>query len=296
LKPHYSQTFYRALWFEAGVALARALGIGRARRLGRGLAEVYRWTHPHVQLTLRRNLALVCGPDLHEETVRRTFHNFGATLADYFQLGARTREEALALMETRHGFEHLQNALADGKGALLVTVHSGLFELGGLLMEQFHLPLVVLSLPEPSLALGRWRAAYRQRWGAETLEVGDNEFSFVEIAHQLAQGKCVAMLMDRPHGNADAVWLELPHGNVAFSTGPVWLSLLTGAPLVPATILATPSGKYAMEALPPFRPKWRGPDRQAEVRAHTIELAGRFRESICNHPDQWYQFAPLAQP
>jgi KDO2-lipid IV(A) lauroyltransferase len=259
------------------------------------LAEAYRLTHPRAQSAVRENLALLCGLQLRESTVRATFRNFGATLADYFQLGARTKQDALALIETRRGFENIQSALADGKGALLVTVHTGLFELGGLLMEKFHLPLVVLSLPEPSPALNQWRAAYRQRWGAETLEVGVGQFSFVEIARQLAGGKCVAMLTDRPQGNGDAVLVDFPHGKVPFSTGPVWLSLLTGAPLVAATILATESGGYALEALPPLRTQWRGPDRAATVREFTLELASCFREPLCNHPDQWYQFVPLSR-
>jgi KDO2-lipid IV(A) lauroyltransferase len=295
LKPHYSQTLYRAFWFDTGVRLARLLGVNGARLVARALAEAYRLTHPRAQSAVRENLSLLCGPQLPKGAVRRTFRNFGATLADYFQLGARTREDALALVETRRGFENIQSALADGKGALLVTVHTGLFELGGLLMEEFHLPLVVLSLPEPSPALNQWRAAYRQRWGAETLEVGVSEFSFVEIARQLGNGKCVAMLMDRPHGNGDVVLVDFPHGQVPFSTGPVWLSLLTGAPIIPSTILATESGGYAMEALPPLRPKWRGADHAASVREVTLELAARFREALCNHPDQWYQFAPLSR-
>jgi len=295
LKPHYSQTLYRAFWFDTGVRLARLLGVTGARRGARALAEIYRLTHPRAQAAVRENLALLCGPQLPTAIVRRTFGNFGATLADYFQLGARSKEDAMALIETRHGFENIQDALADGKGALLVTVHTGLFELGGLLTEQFHLPLVVLSLPEPSPALSQWRAAYRQRWGAETLEVGVGEFSFVEIARQLGNGKCVAMLMDRPQGNGDTVLVDFPHGKVPFSTGPVWLSLLTGAPLIASTVLATESGRYALEALPPLRTKWCGRDRATTVSEYTLELASRFREPLCNHPDQWYQFAPLSR-
>jgi lauroyl/myristoyl acyltransferase len=295
LKPHYSQTFYRAFWFDAGVVVARLLGVRAARGLARALAELYRLTHPSTRASVRENLALLCGPELSEQTVRRTFRNFGATLADYFQLGARTKPAALALIESWRGLEHIQSALADGKGMLLVTAHTGLFELGGLIMEQSQLPLVVLSLPEPSAALNRWRADYRRRWGAETLEVGADQFSFVHVTRQLAQGKCVAMLMDRPQGNGDAVLVEFPHGRVPFSTGPVWLSLLTGAPVVAVTILATESGRYVLEASPPLRPQWRSADRAADVRAYTVELAGLFRDALCNHPDQWYQFAPLSQ-
>jgi lauroyl/myristoyl acyltransferase len=134
LKPYYSQTLYRAFWFDAGVRLARLLWVEGSRKVARAFAEGYRLTHPGAQAAVRENLTLLCGPELPERIVRQTFRNFGATLADYFQLGARTKPDALALIETRRGFEHIQSALADGKGALLVTVHTGLFELGGLLM------------------------------------------------------------------------------------------------------------------------------------------------------------------
>ena len=294
MKPHYSQTLYRAFWFDAGVSAARLLGVKGARALARVFAEFYRLTHPQAHAVVRENLALLCGPQLQEATVRRTFRNFGAALADYFQLGARTKEDALALIEARHGFEHIQSALAGGKGILLVTVHTGLFELGGLLLEQFQLPLVVLSLPEPSPALNRWRAAYRQRWGAETLEVGGGEFSFVAIARELARGKCVAMLVDRPHRGDDAILVDFPHGQVPFSTGPAWLSLLTGAPLVPTTFLATGDGKYIVEAQPPLSLQRCGQDHARAVHEFTIKLAACFREKICQHPDQWYQFTPLS--
>jgi lauroyl/myristoyl acyltransferase len=285
---------YRAFWFDTGVFVARLLGVNGARRLARAVAEFYRLTHPQTQATLRDNLALLCGPQLGEPTVRRAFRNFGATLADYFQLGARTKAEALALIESRRGFEHIQEALVSGKGVLLVTVHTGLFELGGLLLEEFQLPLVVLSLPEPDPALNRWRADYRRRWGAETLEVGRGEFSFVAITRELAHGKCVAMLVDRPHQGDDAILVDFPHGQVPFSTGPAWLSLLTGAPLVPTTIVATAGGKYVVDAQAPLYLQPSRRNHAGAVHELTVELAARFRDTICQHPDQWYQFAPLS--
>jgi len=287
---------YRASWFDAGVLAARLLGLNGARGLARTVAEFYRLTHPQAQATVRQNLALLCGPQLAGPAVRRTFRNFGATMADYFQLGARTKQDALALIDSRRGFEHIQTALAGGKGVLVVTVHTGLFELGGLLLEEFQLPLVVLSLPEPDPALNEWRAAYRRQWGAETLEVGSGEFSFVAITRELAQGKCVAMLVDRPHRGDDAILVDFPHGRVPFSTGPAWLSLLSGAPLVPTTIVASANGKYTVEAQSPLYLESPGQDHAATVRQLTLEIADRFRETICRHPDQWYQFAPLSQP
>jgi KDO2-lipid IV(A) lauroyltransferase len=277
------------------LAVARVLSVRTSRRLGRFLGTVYGWTHPQARAAVRANLALVSDAAASNSTVMRTFGNFGATLADYFQLGVLAQPEADKFVEAKSGLHNIRQALEAGKGALLVTVHVGLFELGGLITEDYRLPLVVLSLPEPDPDLNRWRAAYRQRWGAETLCVGTDEFSFVGIMRQLGQNKCVAMLVDRPHRPEDAVPVDFPHGPVPFSMGPAWLSLLTGAPVVPTTIVAAPSGNYIVEAQTPLYPQGRGPDRATAARELTIEIAGRFRRIICQHPDQWYQFVPLSQ-
>jgi len=294
MKPHYSRTLYTAFWFEIGVKAARLLGIRGARWAGRLLGAAYALTHPQSRAAVRSNLALVCDPHCNNGVVGRTFRNFGATLADYCQLGGYSKAQAQVLLENKLGLEHINNALAVGKGVLLVTIHTGLFELGGLVADDLAEPLVVLSLPEPDPALNRWRADYRRRWGVETFEVGRDQFSFVGITHQLAQNKCVAILVDRTQRSADAVPVDFPHGQVPFSSGPAWLSLLTGAPLVPTTIVATASGRYAIAAQPPLYPQWHGTDRAATVRALTIELANCFRATICEHPDQWYQFVPLS--
>ena len=119
MKPHYSQTLYRAFWFDMGVRLTRLLGVKWTRLVARALAEGYGLTHPRTRSAVRENLGLLCGPRLPKGAVRRTFRNFGATLADYFQLGAGTRKDALSLIEREHGFVNIQSALSDGKGVLL---------------------------------------------------------------------------------------------------------------------------------------------------------------------------------
>ena len=58
---------------------------------------------------------------------RQVFSNFGQTLADYFALNPDMIVENI-------GSEHLYRLAGDGQGALLVTVHLGLFELGCMLM------------------------------------------------------------------------------------------------------------------------------------------------------------------
>ncbi len=241
---------------------------------------------------VRRNLESVRA-DVDGALVRQTFENYGETIADYFLLGTRPRAEVLALAEPPVGYEHVRATVAQGKGALLVTAHLGLFEFGSVFAENFGQPPLVVSLPEPSAALSRWRAAYRQRWGAETLEVGQDPFQFVEITRQLAKGRCVALLADRPYG-ANHVLVDFPNGRVPFSTGPAWLAVLSGSPLVAITTVRLPTGLHRVEAHPPIVPARLNKSREETIEHYTRELAVIFRKAICEYPDQWYQFVPLS--
>lgn len=189
--------------------------------------------------------------------------------------------------------EHLKGVFSKGQGALLVTAHLGLFEYGSLLMEEIGRPTVVVTLPEPSPELSEWRARFRKRWGADTYEVGTDNFSFVEITRHLAQGRCVAMLMDRPY-DGNCALQDFPNGTVAFSTGPVWLSLLSGSPIIAVTVVALSGGGYRVEAHPPIHPQWLPEGRDKTVQHYTKQLAAVFRETICQYPDQWYQFIDLS--
>ncbi len=277
-RPHYSRVLYRALWFEIGARFARLVGARTARATGAGLGWLYAVTHPRRCRVVRTNLALIGA----KADARRVFANFGRTLADYFMIEPNMIVENI-------GSEHLYQLASRHEGALLVTVHLGLFELGSMLMPRIGQQPIVLSAPEPSRALGAWRARFRARWGAETLEVGNDNFSFVEITRRLKQGRCVAMLMDRPY---DENFIVVD--NIPFSTGPVWLSLLSGAPIVAGTVTALPGGGYRVEAHAPIYTKWLPEGRNATVEHYTKEVAAIFRDAICKHPDQWYQFVDLS--
>jgi KDO2-lipid IV(A) lauroyltransferase len=291
-RPYYSTMFYRARWFDVGEWLALRLNRRALHQLGRWVGSLYRLTHPRTAQALGQNLSLTQPGKVNSALVRRTFRNYGETLADYFILGTRPRAEVMALAETV-GFDRVKEIVAESKGVLLVTAHLGLFEFGSLFSEAMGQAPLVVSLPEPSSALGRWRAAYRQRWGAETLEIGEDPFRFVEITRHLAKGRCVALLMDRPYG-ANFVSVDFPNGTAPFSTGPAWLGLLAGCPLVAVTTVRLPTGLHRIVAHPPIYAQRLNKSREETIQHYTLELAAIFRKAICEYPDQWYQFVPLS--
>jgi lauroyl/myristoyl acyltransferase len=292
MRSHRLELTYQAGWFSLGEAVARLAPRGVLRAFGAAWGWIFARSHPRNVAVVRRNLALL--GETSDADARAVYSEFGRVLADYFHAGPRGVQAAIDLVDERLGFEHLKAAHEAGKGALLLTAHLSFFELGSAVMHEFGYPMVALTNPEPSPALTAWRAAYRARWGVETVEVGPEQWQFVEIVKHLKAGKFVAALFDRPHATQSFA-AELPGGRLPCSSGILLLALLAGCPVIPVTVVAKPNRRYRLEALPPITIERRGTP--AEMLQHyTQVLVDALRPIITAHPRQWFQFAPLDVP
>ena len=288
-RSHRLDLTYQAAWFSLGEKVARVSPRGLLRSFGAAWGWIFARTHPRNVEVVRKNLALL-GDTTRADAVA-VYAEFGRVLADYFYAGARSVQTAIDLVDERLGFEHLRASHEAGRGALLLTPHLSFFELGSAVMHEFGYPMVALTNPEPSPALTQWRAAYRARWGVETVEVGSEQWQFVEIAKQLKAGKFVAALFDRPHATQSFA-AQLPGGRLPCSSGILLLALLAGCPVIPVTVVIKPNGRYRLEALPPISMERRGTS--AEMLQHyTQVLVDALLPTITAHPRQWFQFAPL---
>ena len=287
--PH-SAGLYRAAMFDAGAWLARIFPLAFLRAWAGAAGWLYALTHPARVDVVEQNLRLL-DRSLTYDSARRVYAEFGKTLADYFHIGTRAPEKAARLITRIDGLENLRAAQASGRGVLIVTAHFGLFELGALLLTQHGFPAVVLTYPEQSRALTEWRAAFRQRWGAGTVEIGADSFAFLQIAALLREGKFVCTLVDRPHPT-DSTPVQLPAGTANFSTGILLLAASAGVPVVPATMVRRADGGYHAQVFAPLLIEDRG-SRVETLRHHSQRLADTFAPVLCAHPEQWYQFVPL---
>ncbi len=289
----HSRPLYRASIFEWADALARRLPLAFTRALAALGGTVYAWTHPRRVALVHRNLRLL-DDTLPRRAARRVYAEFGKTLADYFYIGTRSVDDAVKIIARIEGREHLLEAHRQGKGALIITAHFGLFELGGLLLAQHGFPSVVLTLPEPSGELSAWRAAFRRRFKVETLEIGSERFAFVEIAQRLRQGHFVATLIDRPHPT-DAVPVAFPHGTAYYSSAILLLAAHIGVPVIPATMARQDDGLYLAQVSPPLQIKNLG-SRAETLRHYSARITEIFLPMLTRYPAQWYQFVPLQAP
>jgi predicted LPLAT superfamily acyltransferase len=152
-------------------------------------------------------------------------------------------------------------------------------------------PVSVVTYAEPSDELTRWRADYRLRWGAETIELGGDTFSSLRAATAIESGRLAAMLVDRPMGGR-AMDVELPGGKIPFSMAPALLSWMVGCPILAASVRRTPNGRYAVSTNPLVVAD-RSLPRDESLADCTRRVAETLIRDFQRDPLQWYQFVPL---
>ena len=292
---HTERWAYRYLYtdriFRITTALFPICGRKIFHGVSRSVAGFYARTQPGVCRVVLDNLRLL-DPEADGHSVRQVFQNYATCISDYVAVGTMGADAAHALCHEFVGREHIECAAGEG-GAILATGHFGFFEFGAVVLQSLGVPLCVATLPEPTGSLTAWRAAWRKRWGAETIAVGADPFSSLAVGGALGSGRSVALLADRPQPGHGVV-VDVPGGRTLFSTTPAVLAVVSGRPIVPVTVRLLPGGGYRVAALPPISLGQPGREERERVIADATRrladaLLGEFRMA----PSQWFQFVPV---
>ncbi len=290
--------FHDCTGYAFGALVGRLVPRRVAQAMGSSISLLYAHLQPKRQAAVRHNLALLEPNGVPTGRVLNVFREFGRTMGDYFHLASRSREEAMALVSQHIGFEHFETARRLGRGGLLLTPHLSFFELGGAAAQANGFPIIALTRSESTPALTKWRAAYRARWGVETVEVGgtDDPFAFIDAVRHLEAGRFVAALVDRPD-SPKATPVNLPGGTIGFAGSILLLAQARRCPVLPVTTARLADGTYRIEVHGPFFVERGGDgDRAGLLQRHSQHLADIFTPVIRCHPDQWSHFIPLTPP
>ena len=254
------------------------------------LGELLYWILPGKRASTLANMRQVLGPDAPESRVRlvakRSFRNYGKYLAEFSHLPRWNEADLERLVSSVGGWEHVDEALADGKGAIFVTPHFGNWDVGGWYFGRRHAFSAVaepLEPPELDVLVQGWRRA--KHIGIIPLANAARG-----VMRALRDGQLVALVADRPtHTQGEGAlvrffgaWTRVPAGAAHFA-------LKTGAPVVVACLWRTPKNMYAGFALPPLRFQPTG-DRERDVDAAMQRIMANVETVIRTHPDQWYMF------
>jgi KDO2-lipid IV(A) lauroyltransferase len=184
------------------------------------------------------------------------------------------------------GVEHLNDALARGRGVVVALPHSGNWDMAGLWFVGRHgqFSTVVEHLaPE---ALYQRFVAYRGSLGFDIVPLTGDETPTRRLLHRLRAGGVVCLLADRDLTGAGMA-VEFFGATARMPLGPARLAAATGATLLVVGCWFTADG-WGIR----FHPPVPVPDRSAVMRA-TQTVADCFATDIAAHPQDWHMLQPM---
>lgn len=249
--------------------------------LGRGLGSV-----AHAVLIAARTLALeqlaIAFPELdlaaRRAIVRETFQHAGLSFAELVLWAQLARRRDYVRME---GTEHVDAALAGGRGAVIVTGHTGNWELLGAATAQ-RWPLTVVARRVNDDRFDALVVRFRRSVGEEVL-VRDDPHFLSSARGALAQNHLVAMLIDQDTRGA-GVFVPF-FGRLAHTPpGAALVALRARVPVLTAFISRRPDGghvvRYAPVELSPRRDR-------GEVVQLTARLTAAIEAQLRRAPAEW---------
>ena len=253
--------------FCAGLGWVGFRAVGRDRRLARGnLARVYpEWPAGRI-----------------ERTARAVFEEIGRNAYDFLRYPDLSPARRQALVELE-GREHLDGALASGRGAVVVTAHLGCWEvLAGALAARGY-PLKALAQPLREPRLEKLLRRHRARMGIETLSSMDSPLAAVR---HVQQGGFLGVLMDQ-RMKRGGVTVNFLGQSTRMTDAPARLALAAGAPLLPVGISRGADHRHRARALPAVETA-----SLVSAPALTQALADALGALIRETPEQWMWIHP----
>lgn len=166
-------------------------------RLGTLLGRIFWLLGGKTRRTAADNIAR-CLPELTTEEqadlVRRSLIETGKTVTELGAIWTWSRRDTEHLVVGSDPRHLLDQALATGRGAILLAPHLGAWELGGLITS-LHYPVTVLYRPPREPAFEALLNRVRQRFGARVVPA--NRHGVKQLLLALRRGELIAILPDQ---------------------------------------------------------------------------------------------------
>ena len=272
--------------YRASARVLRALPPGLRHAAAAPGGTAWFWLSPAQRRNALDNYAAALGrePDDTEvaRVAKRAFQNYGRMLMDFLLLDSLSRNEVLERV-SNDGREHLDAALARGRGVIMAVPHMGSWDMAGSYAAALGYSVWGVAERFPG-SLNDAVVTTRQRFGLNVVTLGRSAVKAITEALQ-ANG-VVALLCDLEQGPGVAVRFFGRHAIVP--GGPAAFALKTGAALLPAYQYAAARGRYHVHLDPAL--DWPDGETKEGLMQRVVD---RFEEFIQERPDQWYAFRPM---
>lgn len=272
--------------YKAGARILRAVPLGLRHAAAAPGGTAWFWASAGQRRAALDNYAAVLGLPPSDPRVtrvaRRAFQNYGRMLMDFVLLGSLSPQELTPRM-SYDGREHIDAALARGRGVIMAVPHMGSWDMAGSYAAALGYSVWAVAEKFPG-SLNDAVVATRQRFGLNVITLGRSAVR--SITQALEANGLVALLCDLEQG--PGVPVRFFGRRAMVPGGPAAFAIKTGAALLPACQYATGRGSYHVHL-----------DRAltidpAETKETLMQrVVDRFEDFIKERPDQWYAFRPM---
>lgn len=275
--------------YGAGARVLRAIPPGLRHAAAAPGGAAWFWLSAGQRRAALENYAAALGLASSDREVarvaRRAFQNYGRMLTDFLLMGSLTPDELLQRM-TIDGRDHLDAALAGGRGAIMAVPHMGSWDMAGSYAGALGYPISAVAERFPG-SLNDAVVRTRQRFGLSVITMGRSAVR--GITQALQANAIVALLCDLEQG--PGVTVRFFGRRAVVPGGPAAIALKTGAPLMAACQFATSPGHHHIHLDPPLA--WSAEETKEGLMQRVVS---RFEDFIKERPDQWYAFRPMFTP
>jgi len=180
------------------------------------------------------------------------------------------------------GKEHIDNALRNGKGVIILTAHFGNWELLAASSSLSGYSSNVIARQIRSRTLDKLVKRHREMVGVVSI---DRSKSVKTALRCLKRNELLGILADIDT-EIDGIFVDF-FGRLAYTPyGPVAISLKTGAALVPAFIVRQNDDTHCIFVEPPLN-LYKSGDCKTDIKVNTSRFTKIIESYIRRYPDHW---------
>ncbi len=246
---------------------------------------------PSARRAVLQNLRRIRGPatvttDLRD--VLATFGNYASCLAEVLSNDAKAGPKAPSTRIHREQYVH--DARAGGRGIIMVTAHTAGWEtVGPVLARDQGLEILIVMQPEADARARALHDEARKRAGVSIVHAGDDPLASLPLLRHLRSGGVVALQIDRSAPGMRTREVELLGERTRIPEGPLRLSQVSGAPVLPVFCARVGHRRYVVELYESRTVPRHATD--AELDAVGQHIADSLAAFLREHPTQWFHFS-----